>query len=135
MAQQNTFSLPPRSKGFHLITKEVVSHLGELPASGVLHLFIQHTSAAIAIGENADHTVRRDLDASFDRLAPEGLDYEHDAEGSDDMPAHVKTIIAGNSVSIPVTAGRLNLGTWQGIYLCEFREHATSRTLVATVLG
>jgi secondary thiamine-phosphate synthase enzyme len=135
MVQQISFSLPRRAKGFHLITKEVLSQIGKLPKTGLLHLFIQHTSAALAIGENADPTVRQDLDQAFDRIAPEHENYLHDAEGADDMPAHIKTIVTGNSVSVPITDGRLNLGRWQGIYLCEFREQATARSLVASVVA
>jgi secondary thiamine-phosphate synthase enzyme len=135
MVHQRTFDLPRFAKGFHLITDKVLTHSGKLPETGVFHLFIQHTSAGVAIGENADPTVRLDLNAAFDRLAPVNEDYQHDAEGPDDMPAHVKTIVAGNSVSIPISDGKLNLGTWQGIYLCEFREHATPRSLVVTVLS
>jgi secondary thiamine-phosphate synthase enzyme len=134
MSQQFTITLSRHPKGFHLITDKILAHIGELPKIGVLQLFIQHTSAGIAIGENADPTVRKDLDEYFDRLAPEEADYAHDAEGPDDMPAHIKTILAGNSVSVPITEGKLNLGTWQGIYLCEFRTHATARTLIATIL-
>jgi secondary thiamine-phosphate synthase enzyme len=135
MTHQKTFSLPKHSKGFHLITDKVLAETGKLPATGVLHVFIQHTSAGLAIGENADPTVRKDLNQSFDQLAPENAGYLHDAEGADDMPAHIKTVLTGNSVSIPITGGKLNLGTWQGIYLCEFRDHATSRTLVVTILN
>jgi secondary thiamine-phosphate synthase enzyme len=135
MAHQKIFTLPKRAKGFHLITGEVLAKTGDLPPVGVLHLFIQHTSAGLAIGENADPTVRQDLNEAFDRLAPEDAGYVHDAEGADDMPAHIKTVLTGNSISIPITEGKLCLGTWQGIYLCEFRDHATSRTLVVTVLN
>jgi secondary thiamine-phosphate synthase enzyme len=133
MTQQKIFTLPKHTKGFHLITSEVLAKIGDLPPVGVLHLFIQHTSAGLAIGENADPTVRQDLNEAFDRLAPEDAGYAHDAEGADDMPAHIKTVLTGNSVSIPITDGKLCLGTWQGIYLCEFRDHATPRTLVATL--
>jgi len=135
MVQQISFSLPRRSKGFHLITEEVLSQIEKLPKTGLLHLFIQHTSAALAIGENADPTVRQDLDQAFDRIAPAHENYLHDAEGADDMPAHIKTIVTGNSVSIPITDGKLNLGRWQGIYLCEFREQATPRSLVVSVIA
>jgi secondary thiamine-phosphate synthase enzyme len=135
MVQQISFSLAKRPKGFHLITEEVLQQLGKLPRTGLLHLFIQHTSAALAIGENADPTVRQDLNQAFDRIAPEHENYAHDAEGADDMPAHIKTIITGNSVSIPITDGEFNLGHWQGIYLCEFREHGTPRSLVASIVA
>jgi secondary thiamine-phosphate synthase enzyme len=132
---QKQFTLPKRSKGFHLITDEVLEKAGTLPSTGVFHLFIQHTSAGLSIGENADPTVRQDLNEAFDRLAPEDAVYAHDAEGADDMPAHVKTVLTGNSIAIPITEGKLCLGTWQGIYLCEFRDHATPRTFVATILN
>lgn len=134
MVNHTAFTLRARAKGFQLITTDVLRALGSLPEQGVLHLFIQHTSAALAICENADPTVRQDLDHAFDRLAPEGSHYAHDAEGSDDMPAHIKSVITGNSVSIPIVDGKLALGTWQGIYLCEFRRQTTERCLVATIL-
>jgi len=135
MAIQFSLTLSPHPKGFHLITNEVLKAAGSLPETGLLHLFILHTSAGLAVNENADASVRRDLNQSFDRLAPEGDFYEHDDEGPDDMPAHIKSILVGSSVSLPITQGKLNLGTWQGIYLCEFREHATARKIVGTVLG
>lgn len=135
MVTQVPILLRRRTKGFHIITTEVLSALGELPKFGVLHLFIQHTSAALSVNENADSTVRDDLDQSFDRLAPEDAGYKHDDEGPDDMPAHVKSILAGSSVSIPISDGKLALGTWQGIYLCEFRTSATDRKLIATVIS
>ena len=134
MAYQYEITLSAHRKGFHLVTPEVLKALGKLPESGILHLFIQHTSAALAIGENADPTVREDLNRAFDRLAPEGPHYTHDAEGSDDMPAHIKSTLAGSSVSVPITHGKLNLGRWQGIYLCEFREEGGARSLIATVV-
>lgn len=133
MITQKAFTLKSRSKGFHLITEEVLKALGKLPDAGLLHLFIQHTSAALAINENADQTVRDDLDMGFDRLAPEGADYAHDDEGPDDMPAHVKSVLTGSSVSMPIMNGRLALGTWQGIYLCEFRNLPHVRKIVATI--
>lgn len=109
--------------------------LGELPKQGLLHIFIQHTSAGLAINENADSTVREDLGKSFDSLAPEGAGYRHDDEGPDDMPAHIKSVLVGSSVSIPIANGKLALGTWQGIYLCEFRERAPERRLLATIIS
>ncbi len=133
--KQTSITLRKRPKGFHLITDEVLNALGPLPSVGVLHLFIQHTSAALAVNENADPTVRDDLNTSFDRLAPEGPMYKHDDEGPDDMPAHVKSVLAGSSISVPISGGKLALGTWQGLYLCEFRLHAGERKLVATILG
>lgn len=135
MVRQINMTLPVQLKGFHLITKEVLTALGPLPENGILHVFIQHTSAALAVNENADPTVRHDLDKSFDELVPEHLPfYQHTIEGPDDMPAHIKAVIAGSSISIPITAGKLNLGTWQGIYLCEFRKNGTPRNLVMTLL-
>ena len=136
MVRQFQLTLPRHSKGFHIITEEVQKALGTLPTAGLLHVFILHTSAALAVNENADPTVRHDLDKSFDELAPENQPfYQHTVEGADDMPAHTKSILAGSSISIPITDGRLNLGTWQGIYLCEFRENATPRKLVMTLLS
>lgn len=135
MIQQYELTISSRTKGFHLITQDVLKAIGTLPEKGLLHIFILHTSAGLTVNENADPTVRSDLDKSFDVLAPENQPfYEHTVEGPDDMPAHIKSILVGSSVSIPVTNGKLNLGTWQGIYLCEFRENATPRKLVVTVL-
>jgi secondary thiamine-phosphate synthase enzyme len=136
MVQQFNITLPTFSKGFHLITHEIEKALPQLPESGLLHIFIQHTSAALAINENADPTVRHDMDKAFDKLAPENQSfYQHTMEGADDMPAHIKSVLADSSLSIPVSRGRLNLGTWQGIYLCEFRKEATPRKLVLTLLS
>ena len=136
MAQQYTLTLPAFPKGFHLITNEILKILGVLPETGLLHIFIQHTSAGLAINENADPTVRHDMDKSFDRLAPVNEPfYKHIVEGPDDMPAHIKSVLVGSSISVPITNRELNLGTWQGIYLCEFRDHATPRNLVMTVLS
>lgn len=137
VTQQFKLTLPVFPKGFHLITDEVLKTIGpHLPSMGVLHIFILHTSAALAINENADSTVRHDMDKGFDVLAPANQKfYQHTVEGPDDMPAHIKSILAGSSVTVPITNGKLNLGTWQGIYLCEFREHATPRKLVMTILS
>lgn len=138
MWQQTEFRLPPKRRGFHLVTREVVEALPSLDEvrCGLLHLFIQHTSASLTINENADPTVRGDLERHFNEFVPERAPYyEHDYEGDDDMPAHIKCTTIGSSVTIPITSGRLNLGTWQGIYLCEHRNHAGSRTLVATIQG
>lgn len=136
MTQQLEIRLPAFSRGFHLITQLVVKHLTNLPEFGMVYIFIKHTSAGLTINENADPTVRFDLEKFFDKAVPENLPYfEHTIEGADDMPAHVKATLTGSSVTIPVTNGRLNLGTWQGIYLCEFRNHASGRNLVITVLG
>lgn len=136
MWQQIEFSLSPRPRGFHLVTSEVLGHLPQLPRVGLLNLFIKHTSAALTINENADPDVRTDMRSIFDRLVREGEPYyEHTLEGLDDMPAHAKTSIIGESMTIPVSGGRLNLGTWQGIYLCEFRDHGGARKIVATIAG
>lgn len=135
MSFQVSFTLKPRPRGFHLVTEEVISHLGPLPKTGIIHLFIQHTSAGLTINENADPSVRVDFEQIFNRLVAENLPFlTHDLEGPDDMPAHIKASLVGSSVSIPITDGRLNLGVWQGIYLCEFRNHGGSRKIVATIL-
>jgi secondary thiamine-phosphate synthase enzyme len=134
---QHTLELPPLKRGFHLITSRVVEALPELARvrAGLLHVFIQHTSASVTINENADADVPRDLESSFNAIAPEEFDYRHTIEGPDDMPAHVKSSLLGSSVTIPVRAGRLLLGTWQGIYLCEHRNRAAGRRLVLTLEG
>lgn len=133
---QTEFTLRPRSRGFHLITEEIVRNLPRLPQAGVLHLFIKHTSAGLTINENADPDVRTDMEAIFDRLVRERETYyTHVCEGDDDMPAHAKSTLVGNSLTIPVTGGRLNMGIWQGIYLCEFRNRGGGRRIVATVIG
>ena len=129
MTRQTQFTLRPRSRGFHLITDEVVRNLPPLPEAGLLHLFIQHTSAGLSVNENADPDVQQDLAAIFDRLVRERESYyAHTLEGDDDMPAHAKSTLTGVS-------GRLGLGIWQGIYLCEFRNRASGRRIVATVIG
>lgn len=134
MTTQTEFTLPPYKRGFHIITREVVRQLPKLPETGVLHLFIKHTSAALAINENADPSVLKDFESSFNNIVPENQPYyTHNDEGPDDMPAHIKAVMAGSSVSIPITNGQLNLGTWQGVYLCEFRNRAGGRKLVATI--
>jgi secondary thiamine-phosphate synthase enzyme len=136
MVQQVEFNIPPHRRGFHLITEIVLKHLPPLPDSALLQLFIKHTSAALAINENTDPAVLRDFETAFNRIVAEGeKHYTHNDEGPDDMPAHVKSVLAGSSVSIPITAHRLNLGTWQGVYLCEFRNRASARTIVATILS
>ncbi len=134
---QRELRLPARRRGFHLITREVTEALPELSgvAVGLLHVFIQHTSASLTINENADPDVPRDLEQSFSAIAPEDFPHQHTVEGPDDMPAHVKAALLGSSVSIPVQGGRLAQGTWQGIYLCEHRNHAHPRTLVLTLQG
>jgi secondary thiamine-phosphate synthase enzyme len=134
MKTQKQLSLPPFPRGFHLITDQITSNI-DLPETGVLHIFIQHTSAGLTINENADPTVQLDLETSFNHLVREDEPfYKHTYEGSDDMPAHIKSSLVGSSVSVPITDGKLNLGTWQGIYLCEFRNNGGSRKLVLTVL-
>jgi secondary thiamine-phosphate synthase enzyme len=135
---QRTIRLSARSRGFHLVTGEVLGELPELNgiSVGLLHLLIQHTSASLTLSENASPEVRHDFESWFDRAVPEGAQYwTHTLEGDDDMPAHVKAALLGPSLTLPVTAGRLALGTWQGIYLCEHRDHAGPRSLVATAWG
>jgi secondary thiamine-phosphate synthase enzyme len=123
-------------KGFHLITREILQHLPALPEKGLLHLFLKHTSAGLTINENADPDIQKDMFEIFNRLVPENQPYyEHTLEGSDDMPAHAKSTLTGVSLLIPITNGHLNLGIWQGIYLCEFRNRGGNRTLVATIIS
>ena len=134
MFQQYEIILPPFIRGFHLITVIIEKHLKNLPETGILHLFIKHVSAGISINENYDPTVRRDLENIFNHLIPENEPfYTHTLEGSDDMPSHVKSSLVGHSLTIPITNKRLNLGTWQGIYLCEFRNNGGNRKIVATI--
>jgi secondary thiamine-phosphate synthase enzyme len=136
MIEQYQIKAPPHPRGFHLITDLVLEQIGELPGNGVLHLHIKHTSAGLTINENADPSVRVDMNEAFNHMVKENESYyTHTFEGSDDMPAHIKTSLVGNSISLPITNGQLNLGTWQGIYLCEFRDHGGSRKLVATLLS
>jgi secondary thiamine-phosphate synthase enzyme len=137
MIQQTEFTLEARSRGFHLITGEVLRRLPQpLPDTGMLHLFIKHTSCALSINENADSDVRRDMEQIMSRLVKENEPYYlHTLEGSDDMPAHAKCSLIGSDLTIPITHGRLNLGTWQGIYLCEFRDYGGARKVVATIMG
>lgn len=136
MLQQVEFALRPRPRGFHLVTDEVLRQLPELPRTGLLHLFIKHTSCGLSVCENADPDVRTDLESIFNRLVKERESYyEHVLEGDDDMPAHAKSVLVGVELTLPITNGRLNLGIWQGIYLCEFRNHGGSRRVVATILG
>lgn len=136
MLQQVEFALRPRPRGFHLVTDEVLRQLPELPRTGLLHLFIKHTSCGLSVCENADPDVRTDLESIFNRLVKERESYyEHVLEGDDDMPAHAKSVLVGVELTLPITNGRLDLGTWQGIYLCEFRNHGGSRRVVATILG
>ena len=136
MVAQTEFTLRPRSRGFHLITDEVRGNLPVLPETGLLHLFIKHTSAALTLNENADPDVQTDLDAIFDRLVREREPfYTHTTEGDDDMPAHAKSSILSAGVTVPISRSRLNMGMWQGIYLCEFRNRAAGRRVVVTVIG
>ncbi|MFL0807467.1 MAG: secondary thiamine-phosphate synthase enzyme YjbQ [Oceanobacter sp.] len=135
---QRQIQLKARARGFHLITDDIERGLPELGrvGTGLLHAFIQHTSASLTINENADPTVRRDFESWFNRTVRENEPYyQHTLEGSDDMPAHLKTSLLGNSVTVPVTQGRLNLGTWQGIYLGEHRDDGGSRRLILTLQG
>jgi secondary thiamine-phosphate synthase enzyme len=135
---QRTIELEARPRGFHLVTEEMLEALPELSgiSTGMLHLLIQHTSASLALNENASPDVRRDFRSWFDRAVPEGADYwTHTLEGDDDMPAHIKAALLGPSLSLPVSGGRLALGTWQGIYLCEYRDSGGPRTVVATAWG
>jgi len=135
---QKTIALSPKSRGFHIITNDVLENIPELKdlKTGILQLFIKHTSASLTINENADPTVRTDFESHFNMLAPENQSYyQHTFEGSDDIPAHLKASLLGSSVSIPITDGRLNLGTWQGIYLCEHRNRGSDRKLIVTIQG
>ena len=136
MWKQVEFDLQSRRRGFHLITGEILRNLPPLPEVGLLHLFIKHTSAGLSINENADPDVRMDMESIFNHLVNEREPYyQHTLEGNDDMPAHAKSSIIGTSVTIPITNGKLNLGTWQGIYLCEFRNYGGNRRMVATISG
>lgn len=135
---QKELTLKARPRGFHLVTREVLEQLPELREieTGILHLFIQHTSASLAINENADPDVRGDMERHFNHAVPENAPYyEHTLEGADDMPAHIKAVILGSALSLPVGRGQLRLGTWQGIYLCEHRNHGGARRLVVTLFG
>lgn len=136
MIKQTEFTLKPRTRGFHLISNEIISQLPQLPKNGLLNLFVKHTSCGLCINENADPDVRTDMEGIFNHIVPENQPYFcHTLEGSDDMPAHAKSVISGVSLSIPITDGRLNLGTWQGIYLSEYRSHGGPRRIVATIIG
>ncbi|CAH6884162.1 UPF0047 protein YjbQ [Vibrio chagasii] len=135
---QKTIHLNEQKRGFHLITDEIEQQIHEISSLsvGLLHLFIQHTSASLTLNENADPTVRSDMEAHFNKFVPERAPYyKHTYEGDDDMPAHIKASTLGNSVTIPITNGRLALGTWQGIYLGEHRDYGGSRTVVVTIQG
>ncbi|WP_430815164.1 secondary thiamine-phosphate synthase enzyme YjbQ [Carboxylicivirga sp. RSCT41] len=134
MIEQIEVRLREYGRGFHLITNEVLSAIPQLPETGLLNVFIKHSSAGLSLNENADYTVREDFETVFNKLVPEDdPDYKHTLEGSDDMPAHIKSSLLGASLTIPISNGRLNLGIWQGIYLCEFRNYGGSRSLVLTL--
>jgi len=136
MIIQKEFSLPSYPRGYHLVTQNIILNITELPDTGMIHLFIKHTSAALILNENADPTVRMDFEAFMNKLVPDNHPvYEHTLEGADDMPAHIKSSLFGQGIWIPVTGGRLNLGTWQGIYLCEFRNHGGRRKIIMTILS
>jgi secondary thiamine-phosphate synthase enzyme len=135
---QQEIQLSAKARGFHLITGEILRQLPQLKQiqTGLAHIFIQHTSASLTVNENADPTVRSDFEAVFNRLVPEGEPYyRHTLEGDDDLPAHIKASLLGPSVTLPVTDGAFNLGTWQGIYLCEHRDHGGPRRLLVTLQG
>jgi secondary thiamine-phosphate synthase enzyme len=138
MWQQTPITLAARPRGFHLVTREILEGIPALAACkvGLLHLWLQHTSASLTINENADPAVRRDFERFFDRLIPDGAGgYEHNDEGDDDLPAHFKASLLGCQLSLPVRSGRLALGTWQGVYLGEHRDHGGPRRLIATLHG
>ncbi len=135
---QKKLTLPPKRRGFHVITQDVLAQCPEIAhiSVGLMHVFIQHTSASLSLNENADPSVREDFEQVFNRLVPENAPYyRHNDEGSDDLPAHIKSSLLGASLSIPISQGRLALGTWQGIYLCEHRNQGGPRRLVITLQG
>lgn len=135
---QKEITLAPKPRGFHLVTQEILKQFAEISDCevGLAHIFIKHTSASLSLNENADPTVRQDMESHFNQMVPEETPYFiHTYEGQDDMPAHIKAALLGSSVTVPVTNGQLNLGTWQGIYLCEHRNRARSRRLVVTIIG
>jgi secondary thiamine-phosphate synthase enzyme len=134
MIVQKEMRLPSFKRGYHIITRHIMDELPQLPETGLLNVFIHHTSAGLMINENADPSVRTDLESIFNHLVPENLPFlEHTAEGPDDMPSHVKSALTGVSLTIPISQGRLKLGTWQGIFLCEFRNHGGNRKLTLTI--
>jgi len=136
ITKQQTLTLPPMHRGMHLITAQIDERIKDTITVGTAHLFLRHTSASLCLGENVDPTVRSDTETFLNDLIPETYPkFRHTYEGSDDMPAHLKSLIIGASLTIPVTDGRLNLGTWQGIYLYEHRDHASSRSLIITLQG
>lgn len=138
MYAQTELTLKPKQRGFHLITDNIATALHDLPRvdCGLLHIFIKHTSASLTVNENADPTVRADFESHFNHMVPEEQSYyQHTLEGPDDMPAHIKSSLLGSSITVPISNGRLNMGTWQGIYLCEHRDKAGARSLVLTLQG
>ena len=138
MWKQNSIFFEPRPKGFYLITNEILKEIGYIKSleTGILFLFIKHTSASITLNENSDQLVRKDFESYFNRLVPENqILYKHSNEGPDDMPAHLKTSILGSSIFVPIKNGKLTLGKWQGIYLCEHRTNGPTRNLIITVTG
>ena len=146
MIEQVEITLKAKSRGFHLVTSEILSQLPELPKTGIVNIFCKHTSSlqakrtsssgGLSINENADPDVRVDMETIFNRLVPENRpEYEHTLEGADDMPAHAKSTLSGVSLTIPITNGHLNMGTWQGIYFCEYRNYGGTRKLVVTIIG
>lgn len=136
MIKQIEITLPAMSRGFHIITGEIMRNLPYLPQTGILNIFCKHTSCGLSINENCDPDVRIDMESIFNRLIPEKTSaYVHTIEGADDMPAHAKSSISGVSLTIPITNGKMNLGTWQGIYFCEYRNNGGARKLVITIIG
>ncbi|NNF32853.1 MAG: YjbQ family protein [Saprospiraceae bacterium] len=134
MVSHHSLRLSPKSRGFHIVTREILNELPELPENGILNLFIQHTSAGLTINEAADPDVLVDFESIYNKLVPENMPFlMHTIEGPDDMPAHIKASMVGSSVSIPIIGRKLSLGTWQGIYLCEFRNRGGSRKIVASI--
>ena len=138
MIIQKEILLKPKARGFHLITNEIISQVPEIKeiTAGITHIFIKHTSASLTINENVDPTVRTDMETYFNKIVPESATYfQHTLEGTDDMTSHIKASILGNSVTVPVSHGSFNLGTWQGIYLCEHRNHGGAREIVVTIIS
>ena len=136
MILQQEITLKPKPRGFHLVTAEILGQLPKLPQTGLVNIFTKHTSCGLSINENYVPDVRADMWTIFNRLVPEGRpEYVHTLEGDDDMPAHAKSTLSGVSLTIPITNGRLNLGTWQGIYFCEYRNYGGARKLVVTIVG
>ncbi len=134
MISQYDIILPSFPRGIHLITKQLTGKIDKFPNQGIFHAFLNHTSAGLCINENADPTVRKDMEMVLDKLVPEDdPQYKHTLEGSDDMPAHVKTVLSGCDITIPITDGKLNLGTWQGIYLCEYRNNGGARKITISI--